>query len=580
MTGHPKPASLLLSALLLAGNAVPVPSPLGAQTPSQDAAPIAQGQTAENTPVVAAPRHAAYPSRTTTALGARIASLLNDPRVAGAHWGIAVTTIDGTPLYGLDEAKLFRPASTAKLFTTAAAMAILGPDSTISTGIYGDLDNSTGTVDGDLVIVGAGDPSFGTADLPYRSSAVEGEGASATATARDLRALTNQLVTAGVHKITGNIVGDATLFSPEPPPQGWSDEDLVWGYGALPNALSIADNELLVSVTPKLPGPSPKGGTTMNAAVAVAQVVPYLKVIPWITTLNPDPAQRAGIAWLRSSTNPAVVEANGIITSGHAPVQERLAIADPAQYTAQALQAQLLEHDIEVQGRAVGFPGVHQWPQSFLTTLRGANPCGVAALGGAASCAYSCLITPHPTRMLASHISPPLQEDVVFTLKTSANLHAEMLLHRLGLKNACPGDTTLDGARMIRTWLLQTGIADQDFVFYDGSGLSTKDLVTPRAEAQLLAYPATQPWFPQWKAALPVGGVDGTLAARFTQPPLKGHVFAKTGTLGESRALAGYVQCASGRELIFAILDDNHQPGSTADRAVMDKIVAAIAEMD
>ena len=125
--------------------------------------------------------------------------------------------------------------------------------------------------------------------------------------------------------------------------------------------------------------------------------------------------------------------------------------------------------------------------------------------------------------------------------------------------------------------MLHAGLVDGDFLFYDGSGLSTKDLVTPRAEAQLLAYAARQPWFAQWKAALPIGGVDGTLASRFTQAPLKGHVFAKTGSLGESRALAGYVQCASGRTVIFAILDDEHEPGTTADRVAMDEIVEAIA---
>jgi D-alanyl-D-alanine carboxypeptidase/D-alanyl-D-alanine-endopeptidase (penicillin-binding protein 4) len=124
---------------------------------------------------------------------------------------------------------------------------------------------------------------------------------------------------------------------------------------------------------------------------------------------------------------------------------------------------------------------------------------------------------------------------------------------------------------------IQSGLDGGDFEFYDGSGLSTKDLVTPRATAQLLAFAATQPWFEQWKAALPVGGVDGSLASRFTDAPLKGHVFAKTGTLGESRALSGYLDAASGRTLIFSILVDNHTPGSNADRVVMDKIVAAIA---
>ena len=130
---------------------------------------------------------------------------------------------------------------------------------------------------------------------------------------------------------------------------------------------------------------------------------------------------------------------------------------------------------------------------------------------------------------------------------------------------------------MVRAFLLHAGLDADDFIFYDGSGLSAKDLVAPRATTQLLSFASTQPWFTQWKAALPIGGVDGTLSSRFKDAPLKGHVFAKTGTLGESRALSGYIDCASGKQVVFSIMVDNHSPTTSADRAVMDKIVAAIA---
>jgi D-alanyl-D-alanine carboxypeptidase/D-alanyl-D-alanine-endopeptidase (penicillin-binding protein 4) len=121
------------------------------------------------------------------------------------------------------------------------------------------------------------------------------------------------------------------------------------------------------------------------------------------------------------------------------------------------------------------------------------------------------------------------------------------------------------------------GIDPDDFVFFDGSGLSGHDLVTPRATVRLLQYASGQPWFADWRRSLPVGGVDGSLEGRFTKAPLKGKVFAKTGTLGEARALSGYVECASGKTVIFSIMVGNHAPQSSADRDAMDKIVAAIA---
>ena len=95
------------------------------------------------------PSHPVFPTGTGTPLGAQIAALLNEPSVIRAHWGIAVTALDGTPIYGLDEGKLFRPASNAKLYTTAAAMALLGPDATVTTKVFGELD-ANGTVRGDL----------------------------------------------------------------------------------------------------------------------------------------------------------------------------------------------------------------------------------------------------------------------------------------------------------------------------------------------------------------------------------------------------------------------------------------------
>ena len=102
-------------------------------------------------------------------------------------------------------------------------------------------------------------------------------------------------------------------------------------------------------------------------------------------------------------------------------------------------------------------------------------------------------------------------------------------------------------------------------------------MVTPRATTQLLVYAQGQPWFAPWKASLPVGGVDGSLAGRFKDPGLNGRVFAKTGTLGEARALSGYVVCASGRTVAFSVMVSNHAPGGRADQVAMDKIVAAIA---
>ena len=151
------------------------------------------------------------------------------------------------------------------------------------------------------------------------------------------------------------------------------------------------------------------------------------------------------------------------------------------------------------------------------------------------------------------------------------------MLRRFGAASGGTG-SAVDGSRVVRQFLLDAGLDEGDFVLLDGSGLSGHDLVTPRATAKLLTFASTQPWFAQWRAALPVGGEDGTLRSRFgDKSPLKDHIFAKTGTLGESRALSGYVECASGKTVIFSIFVDTHTPANSADRTAMDAIVEAIA---
>lgn len=522
----------------------------------------------------------AFPATADSELGARITALLSDPAVSRAHWGIAVTALDGTPLFGLDEGKLFRPASTAKLFTTAAAMAILGPTHTFTTSVYGDLDKATGQVTGDLQIVGTGDPSFGTNDLPYRipgaSSSASSSASNPLAAPQDLTQLADALIAQGIRAIHGNILGDDTAFLTEPAPEGWNADDLVWGYGTLPSALSIGDNELKLTITPQ---PSSKSDVAAGTSVQLDQAAPYIKLDRSVETVPSSEQGRKGIGVEAIAGAQPALHVFGSIPAGAAPVVEHVSLPDPARYTALVLHSLLAQQGVAMGGKVDVLHTERAEDPSFLRELRAPiDACEANILGYSHSpCIVDCLATPHPGTRLAQHTSPPLSEDVTFTLKTSANLHAEILLRDIAT-TPCAGVSNLQGSRMLRAWILRAGIQPDDFVFYDGSGLSTKDLVTPRAEVELLAYAAQQPWFPQWKPALPVGGIDGTLASRFTQPPLKGHVFAKTGTLGETRALAGYLDCASGRQVIFSIMVDNHEPGTSADRATMDKIVEAIAQ--
>ncbi|MCU1252578.1 MAG: D-alanyl-D-alanine carboxypeptidase/D-alanyl-D-alanine-endopeptidase, partial [Edaphobacter sp.] len=188
-----------------------------------------------------------------TKLARTIAGLLEAPEVSRDHWGIAVTAMDGAPIYLLNEGQLFQPASNAKLYTTAAAMALLGPGTTFETkivakGVFGGVES----LKGDLVLVGAGDANLSGREIPYVAPALRPKPAPGDAAVpevnplRYLEAMADQVVATGLKVVNGDVVGDDTLFPWEPYPQDWSIDDTVWGYGAPVSALTINDNQIKV----------------------------------------------------------------------------------------------------------------------------------------------------------------------------------------------------------------------------------------------------------------------------------------------------------------------------------------------
>ena len=117
------------------------------------------------------------------------------------------------------------------------------------------------------------------------------------------------------------------------------------------------------------------------------------------------------------------------------------------------------------------------------------------------------------------------------------------------------------------------GIAEDDVIQTDGSGLSRHDMVTPRALVALLQFAQKQPWFPAYYASLPVAGVDGTLNERMKDSPITGRIHAKTGSVSHVRTLSGYADTPSGRRLIFSFLSNNQGGKSHETHDALDGIV-------
>jgi len=469
-----------------------------------------------------------------------VRTIIEGPRYRFARWGILAQDLQtGENLCMYNSDQLFSPASVTKLFTAAAALDRLGPDYRFRTPLYrrGELDGK-GNLKGDMILVASGDITMGGRTLPDGRIAYTGiaytiangmPGTREKRTEPDPWAGINQLATqalrSGIKAIQGEIVIDDRLFRTSYVQSIINPGTILF----IRSPMMINDNVFDILVKP-----TRHGGM---AAVDWRPKASALRIISSIRTVAKDQPTQIDI-------QPAGVgkyDASGQIPEGSAAVVRTVAITDGASYARALLIEALRKQGVKVKA-----------------SPSAKNPSRLLPPTGD----YLRLVK------VGELVSPPLSEYIRMIIKVSHNPGAEILPHLIALPE---GKTSFEDAMLLQNRFLSQVITDPGSVsLADGSGLSHANLVTPGSVVKLLAYMTTNRNYKVFRESLPVLGIDGSLTWTGKESPSQGKVLGKTGTLTlvdllhdsaiiSSKALAGYMTTAKGRQIAFAVfVNDVH----------------------
>ena len=452
-------------------------------------------------------------------LALQLADLLN-AKVRNGQWGAMVVSLTtGDTLFSRNAGLSLNPASTLKLYTTALAFDQLGPAHRFTTDVLRDGDVSHGTLNGNLVIRGGGDPA-----LSRRYFSGDGNG--------PMRALAKQVAEAGIRRVNGDVIGDDRAFEAKPVPDGWLTRYLHASYAARVSALSLNENLVQVVVTP---GRAGQPGTVRLEPATTAYTV---------TNVSSTRARSRGAQLVVTGGEDGIIRVRGWIGTASETRVYGLVVPEPARFTTGAFVRALRDLGIVVEGRARVAP------------------------------------TPAGAVRVATLPSPPLAELAGVMNRESINHYAE-LIFRNAAREASPGrvGSASMGNALLRDFMqLRVGSAPQDVFVADGSGLSTLDRVTARSMVKLLSYAHRAPWSKEFHESLPIAGREETLRLRMRRTQAQGNLHAKTGTTSDVVALSGYVSSRTGEVLAFSFLYNGKDRWNA--RATIDAMGVTLADYD
>ena len=466
-------------------------------------------------------------------LQAQLTAHVEQDRFSGALWGVKVASLDsGKILFEHHADRLMSPASNSKMYPAALALDRLGADYKIITPILASAKpDASGTIHGDLVISGRGDPSWKAKYLGTNFSEL-------------LSPFVAELKKAGVRRVSGDLIGDTTFFRTPASGGSWTVEDLSDTEGAEISAITLNDNLTQIRVT---------SAGESGALCKIEVLAPFTKLeIDNRVTTATNGAPRHVEMLRKPGEN--ILHVFGVLPVGGEPEILDAPVPHPAEWFVAALKNALMENGIAVDGvaRAVN------WPDT----------------------------PPATAEKIGEIVSPPLRELVKDFMKPSQNLETDLIFDHTGEmlreKNSPAWLISEQSAvAELEKFLRTNGLPAADVHFDEGSGLSRNNLTTANASLALLQFMAKHPAAQAWEDSLPIAGVDGTIRRRMKGTPAEKNVHAKTGTLRWVNSLSGYVTNAVGEKLVFSLMLNRYDSPPNRKRTdELDDIAVMLARSD
>ena len=454
--------------------------------------------------------------------------MLDATRLPPSAFGIHIAPVDKknrVPIVSLNADDAYQMASTTKLVTSLAALDLLGPGFRWRTQAFLDGPINEGRLLGDLVILGGGDSRLSV---------------------EELQTWFRQLQAQGLREVWGDIVLDRFAFrlsetdhasTPLPTPDR--------PHHARPDALVLNEGVMRVSVQGYLQGPK-----IQRSDITLQPGLTGLRIVNEVTTGRGCNAS-AFVDQREQGDSRLVVRGQWSAACGGREIAQ-LALPH-GEYTLRAVGALWQDSGGRLKGRVRDRKPLLEGESRVPQRLNGD------------------VLEPWSTWQ-----SEPLPALLREMNKTSDNLAARHLM--LSLTPGFPAQAaTLPAARArVRDWLLAQGLLAGDIEVDNGSGLSRAEKAKPRALVHLLRNAWNGKLAPMFTESLPIAGIDGTLAGRMTSGPATGRAFLKTGTLSDTRALAGYVKAKSNRVYAVAAFV-NHLDIAPAP-AALDAVIEWVAE--